>query len=95
MKGKYCPVKAMVRRYVHMRDNGTIVDAIISSFYDHIGVGHVTDLDIRKSLRRAVVVLGLAKNGITETRVGSHSLRSGGAMALSFAGAKRDRIKFF
>ena len=95
MKGKFCPVKALVRRYVNLRDNKAAKDDIISSFYDHVGVGHVTDSDIRKSLRRVVVVLGLAKNGIIEARIGLHLLRSGGAMALNFAGAKRDRIKKF
>ena len=70
MKGKFCPVKALVRRYVNLRDNKAAKDDIISSFYDHVGVGHVADLDICKSLRMAVVVLGLAKNGIIEAKQG-------------------------
>ena len=95
MRGRFCPVKALVRRFLHLRDNNALKDDIISSYYDHLGVGHVTDEEIRKAVKRAVIKLGLAKNGLTENRVGSHSLRAGGAMALNFAGAKRDTIKKF
>ena len=40
-----------------------------------------------------MVQLDLGKNGIIPERVGTHSLRAGGAMALKFAGADRDDIK--
>ena len=88
-------MKALVRRYVHLRDNGAKADDLISTFFDHIGKGHVTDDDMRKSVRRAVTVLRLEKHGILASRVGTHSLRSGGAMALKFAKADRDDIKKF
>ena len=78
MKGEYCPVKAMVRRYVHLRDNGSKPDDIISGYYDHRGEGYVTDEDMRVSVLQAVLVLGLAKHGILASRVGTYSLRTGG-----------------
>ena len=93
MEGIFCPVKALVRRFVHLRENKAKDDDIISSYWDHLGRGTLTDVDIRVSLRRAVILLDLGKNGITAERVGTHSLRAGGAMALLFAGATRDEIK--
>ena len=93
MKGEFCPVKEISRRFLHMRENNTHVNEIISSFWDHLGVGHVNDDDMRKGIRRAVTVLGLEKHGILPSRVGTHSFRDGGAMALKFAGAKPMDIK--
>ena len=92
MKGKFCPVKALVRRFVHLREHNAKANDIISTYWDHIGKGNITDVDIRVALRRAVILLDLQKNGITSDRVGTHSLRSGGAMALKFAGAKPEEI---
>jgi len=91
--GEYCPVKAMARRFIHMRANNADKNQIISSFWDHLGIGHVTDKDMLVEIRRAVIKLGLEKNGIIPSRVGTHSFRAGGAMALKFAGADRDDIK--
>jgi len=64
MKGEYCHVKAMIRRYVHLQDNGAKPDDIISGYYDHCGEGHATDEDMYVAVRRAVLVLGLAKHGL-------------------------------
>ena len=91
--GPYCPVKALVRRFLHLRDNNADENDIISSFWDHLGQSHVTDVNMRTSIRAAVTSLGLTKQGITPTRVGTHSFRAGGAMALRFANASRDDIK--
>ena len=88
-----CPVKALVRRFIHLRDNHARGVDIISSYWDHLDRTTVVDVDIRVALRQAVIKLDLGKNGITAGRVGSHSLRAGGAMSLKFAGADRDDIK--
>ena len=93
MSGIYCPVKALVRRFIHLRNNEAKQEETISTYWDHLGKCNITDEDMRVALRRAVIKLGLAKNGITSKRVGTHSLRAGGAMALKFAGADRDDIK--
>ena len=91
--GKFCPVMAVARRYLHMRDNNADDNDIISSFWDHLGQGHVTDGDMRVAIRRAVIALRLDKHGFSPSRVGTHSFRAGGAMALKFSGADRDDIK--
>jgi len=81
MDGIFCPVKALVRRFVYLRDNNVKTADIISSYWDDLGKGNLTDVDIRVALRRAVILLGLSKNGITAERVGMNSLRAGGATA--------------
>ena len=89
----YCPVKALARRYIHLRDNNATPHDLLSSSWDHLGQAHVTDEDMRRAIRAAVLRLNLSQHGITPERVGTHSLRAGGAMALKFAGADRDDIK--
>ena len=90
---KFCPVKALARRLIHLRDNNAKQTDLLSTYWDHLGKAHITDEDIRRALKAAVLKLGLSSNGITPDRIGTHSLRAGGAMALKFAGAHRDDIK--
>ena len=89
-----CPVKALVRRFVHLRDHGAHKHELLCTYWDELGNKlHVRDSDILQAVRATVVQLKLDKNGIIPERVGTHSLRAGGAMALKFAGADRDDIK--
>lgn len=92
-KGAYCPVQALVRRFLHLRDNDAQSKDNISAYWDHLGIAQVMGDDIIKAIRAAVGTLKLHLQGITPDRVGSHSLRDGGAMALKFSGADRDDIK--
>jgi len=93
MGGEYYPIKAIVRRFVHLRKHNATPDTIISTYWDHLGKSTVTDGEILKSVRHSVIKLNLAKNGITDDRVGTHSLGAGGTMALKFAGADGPDIK--
>ena len=47
---------------------------------------HVTATMMRTAIRGAVTALGLSRRGIPATRVGSHPLRAGGAMATTLNG---------
>jgi len=82
-----------VRWYIHLRNHHASLDTIISTYWDHLGSGNVTDVDIRLAIRRSVITLDLGKNGITADRVGTHSLRTGSDMAIKFVGGDRDDIK--
>jgi len=93
MEGRFCPVKALVLRYIHLRNHHASLYMTISTYWDHLGSGNVTDVDIRLAIRCSMLTLDLVKNGITEDRVVTHSLRAGGAMAIKFAGGDRDDIK--
>ena len=54
---------------------------------------HVTAKDIRDAIRLAALADGLAHQGFPITRLGSHSLRSGGAVHLKILGYDGDMIK--
>ena len=49
MTGIFCPIKALVRKFVHVRDNKADNTEILSAFWDHIRVGHAIDKDMRVS----------------------------------------------
>lgn len=88
VKRPYCPVKALVRRFIHLRTNKTGPNEIISAFLDPLGVNHATDSHTGKVIKNTVRILTLDKQG-----VGTHFFRAGGAMALNFAGTDHDNIK--
>lgn len=48
-----------------------------------------------EAIRIASIQLKLELKGIPSSRLGTHSLRAGGAMALKLSGADRDDIKKF
>jgi hypothetical protein len=82
-----CPVRALGRRYVHIRHHVSNPDTFLSAFFVNNVRFDVTDVDIRRSLKFAAQVLNYPENkGIPVDRVDTHSLRSGGANALSLSG---------
>ena len=88
----HCPVKALGRRYIHIRQHTTDQHAPLSTFF-HTPTGkhctplHVTDKDISAQLKLAAVALEYPSlKGIPIDRVDTHSLRSGGANALALCG---------
>ena len=66
---------------------------IISIFWDHLGIRHITDKNMRQCIKRAVIKLDLAKYRLTEARAGTHIFRVGGMKALKIARADQDDIK--
>lgn len=53
--GNHCPVRALVKRFLHLRDNGAEQDTLISTYWDHLGKTQVTDDDMRVAIRYAAV----------------------------------------
>ena len=49
--------------------------------------------DVVAAVRSAVIALNLSASGFSPDMVGSHSLRSGGAMAMKLNGIDRDTIR--
>ena len=83
----HCPVRALGRRIVHIRQNTTDASTFLSSFFVGPTQFDVTDKDIRASLKQAATALQYPElKGIPIGRIDTHSLRSGGANALSLAG---------
>lgn len=87
-----CPVRA-VCVLLHAIQNKAGSTAL-GSFHDRAGQPQrITATDIRTGVRRAALRTGLAQQGYDLARIGSHSLRSGGAVALKLAGYDSDMIK--
>jgi hypothetical protein len=90
----HCPVCTLARRHIHLRDNRADSKTFLSAYYDDRGQGDITNEDVSKALKAAVTVLEypLAK-GIPIDRIDTHSLRSGGANALSLSGYSDTQIQ--
>jgi len=82
------PVRALGRRYCHIRDNTLDPEARLSTYFDAPGElpAEVTDKDIRATLKAAAVALNYEERGIPTNRVDTHSLRAGGANVLALSG---------
>ena len=88
-----CPVRALARRVHHIYANKGSGEDMLCTFADHVGKGVVTDQDMGKVIKVAVVDLKLEAKGFPATRVGTHSLRAGGAVALALSGQSPEMIK--
>lgn len=93
VEGGPCPVQALAERVWHMREHNALQEEPLCAVWDHLRKMHVTEDDILVAIRYAVAKLGLERNRISASRIGTHSYCAGGAMALKFAGADRDDIK--
>ena len=81
-----CPVKAWaavvtrIRSYKHTNDSTTV-----NTYLSDGKLLHLTSANVRLSLRRATIALGHDRLGFGPDSVGTHSLRSGAAMAMYLA----------
>ena len=87
-----CPVRALGRRVLHIRKHSKSGNAMLCAFWDKFGKGDVTDNMVRFAIKHAAAALDYPSRGIKIERVDTHSLRSGGACALSKAGRKPHEI---
>lgn len=91
----HCPVRALARRYLHLRSRGSDSKTFLSAYYDDTGKrADVTNEDVSRALKSAATVLDYpTAKGIPIDRIDTHSLRSGGANALSLAGYSDTQIQ--
>jgi hypothetical protein len=85
----HCPVRALGRRYVHVRTHtNDQCSTHLSTYYTTATTrNEVTDKNIRATLKLAAIALDYpARCGIPIDRIDTHSLRSGGANALALNG---------
>jgi hypothetical protein len=89
------PVRALGRRYVHIRQHTSDPDTLLSAYFDETGEREdLRDSDVRSSLKTAAAVLDYPRGrGIPIERIDTHSLRIGGANALSLAGYSKQQIQ--
>ena len=81
-----CLVRALARRCTHMRQHNKNRNALTCTCFDKVGMGSVTDNQMRFAVKFAAKALQYEKRGIPIDRIGTHSLRSGGACALKLVG---------
>ena len=88
-------VTAAARRFIHLRANGATPDTPICTYYTSLGStpSSIPSRHITTTLRKAAQKLGFQKLGFHPHEIGSHSLRSGGAMTLHLAGVPEHTIK--
>jgi hypothetical protein len=79
-----CPVKALIRRVVHIRQHTTTSQTLIGTYFTPTRPNGwiITATDINTTLKTAVKAQGLERFNISPADISSHSLRAGGAMAL-------------
>ena len=84
----FCPVRALWRRIVHLRRfGGSAWESLnLSAVFVRGKKVEVSDKDIRVAIKLAAAELDYPSRGIPVDRVDTHSLRCGGANALSLAG---------
>ena len=92
-----CGARAVARRVVHIRRNaGSWMAARhlpLSTFFEGGVRKHVTQEDMSRGLKLAATMLNYPEEkGIDIERIDTHSLRGGGANALSLAGYKDRQI---
>lgn len=87
-----CPVLAIVRRVIHLRENNAPLHTPLGRVFTPNGIQHVTPSLITKTLRDAVRFLG-PELGFLPSDVSARSLRAAGAMALLVSGIDTDIIQ--
>jgi hypothetical protein len=81
-----CPVRALARRVLHLRNNKADSKTFLSTFFQNNARYDVCGEDISKGLKMAAAILQYpVTQGTPVDRVDTHSLRGGGANALSLS----------
>ena len=89
-----CPIRALGRRVLHIRDNGGTPDTYLSAFRSAGTWQFVTHSHVSTGLKLAAAALDYPScRGIPIDRIDTHSLRCGGANALALAGYKDREIQ--
>jgi hypothetical protein len=89
-----CPVKALARRVLHLRDHSSDRKTFLSTFYHKGSRFDICGEDVSKSLKLAATILQYpSTRGIPIDRIDTHSLRSGGANALALSGYSDTQIQ--
>ena len=88
-------VSAAARRFIHLRSNNADLDTPICTYYTSHGStpSSIPSRHITATLCTTAIKLGFQKLGFYSHEIGSHSLRSGGAMTLHLAGVPEHTIK--
>jgi hypothetical protein len=87
-----CPVHALIRRSVHLRQHNALPTTPLCTVYIHNTPIVVTSTILTQHLRQAATIL-LPSTGFPPKDISARALRAGGAMALLCAQVDSDVIK--
>ena len=85
-------IRALARRVIHIRAHSSSGNTFLCSYWDYVGKGDVTNEMISFAVKYAAEALDYPGRGMPLDRIDTHSLRSGGACALSLAGYRDHEI---
>jgi hypothetical protein len=89
-----CPVRALGRKFIHIRLHGGTAKKFLSSYWVKGARTDVMAEHISRALKSAATELQYPTNkGIPIALINTHSLRSGGANALTLAGYSDTQIQ--
>ena len=91
--GIYCPVRALGRRVIHLRQNNATPGTRLSAYWLDGTKYHLTDKDVRENLKMAAKELDYPSRNIEIDQIDTHSLRAGGANALALNGYSSREIQ--
>ena len=89
----FCPVKALVRRIIHLRSHNAAPTMPLGMYFDRNKWRPVSPTAITATLRAAVTFLGPSTLGFLPKDVTARCLRAAGAMALLCARVDTDVIR--
>ncbi len=91
----HCPVRALGRRYLHLRHNGATAKTFLSAYFPTACQRlDISNEDITRALKTAATILNYpTAKGIPIDQIDTNSLWSGGANALSLAGFSDTQIQ--
>jgi hypothetical protein len=82
-----CPVHALTRQVLHLRENNANRKAFLSAFFTEGTCYNVCSKDVSKALKMAAAIQQYPiTRGIPTKRIDTHSLWSGGTNALALSG---------
>ncbi len=87
-----CPVTALTRRVIHLRENNATLDTPLATYYTNKKRA-VTAKDVTETLQHSVLALGPNNLGFLSKDVSARALRAGGATALMCAGVDHTNIR--
>lgn len=93
-EGDFDPIRALGRRYCHIRKHTTDDNTFLSAIFEEGVRSDVTNKDISSGLKTAAEALNYPfTRGIPISSIDTHSLRIGGANALSLNGYSKKEIQ--
>jgi hypothetical protein len=92
-EGEFDPVRALARRYIHIRENTSDVETYLSAVFEDEVRTDVLAKDVSAGLKMAAAALDYPASRGPIDKIDTHSLRIGGTNVLSLVGYTNRQIQ--